>query len=568
MAKATFLSQSNQFPSAAELAALRGWYSGMTSRACVMQYLQIEGATRQSSRRVLGEIRRQLSRYALARHRQDLAALLEHDASERDARAWSVLDAIETIRQLPEPMPLITDELARWLPARAGTAMNAHGLKTLADLTVRVPRRRQWWKAVPGLGATSARQVEAFFASHPELTEKARSLLEVEQRHEVVPWEQIRLPAELDGSRGRFRAPVGTSTLDASNDYEAVHAWLSLHESAATQRAYRKEAERLLLWAVLEREKALSSLTSEDATAYRAFLRRPTPRARWVGPARPRSSADWRPFAGDLSARSVAYSVAVLNALFRWLVQQRYTLANPFAGLKVRGASRLENTAACRYFSPGEWSLVQAIAEGMEWREGWTPAAAQRLRFILNFTFATGLRVSELVGSTLTQIEVDGHGNRWLHVLGKGAKKAKVALPSLARSSLDQYLVHRRLPTTPSKWRPETPLVGQIGGDEVGGITAARLWAILRRFFNLCADVIEAEHPSTSEKLRRASTHWMRHTHATHALANGVDLISVRDNLRHASVQTTSMYLHADQVTRAKQIETAFQFPSSASLDD
>ncbi|KRC28752.1 site-specific integrase [Acidovorax sp. Root219] len=567
MAKAAIPPQSNQFPSAAELAALRGWYAGMTSRACVMQYLQIEDATRQSSRRVLGDIRRQLSRYALARHRQDLAALLEHDASERDARARSVLDAIETIRRLPEPMPFITDELGRWLPARAVTAMNAYGLKTLADLTVRVPRRRQWWKAVPGLGAMSARQVEAFFASHPELTEKARSLLAAAPRHEVVPWEQIRLPAELDGSRGRFRAPADTSTLDARNDYEAVHAWLSLHESTATQRAYRKEAERLLLWAVLEREKALSSLSSEDAVAYRAFLRRPTPRARWVGPARPRSSADWRPFAGGLSARSVAHSVAVINALFRWLMQQRYSLANPFAGIKVRGASRSESTAAQRYFSPGEWSLLQTIAEGLEWREGWSPAAAQRLRFVLNFTFATGLRVSELVGARLAQIEIDGHGDRWLHVLGKGAKKAKVAMPSLARSSLDQYLMHRRLPTTPSRWRPETPLVGQIGGDEGGGITAARLWTILRRFFNLCADVLEAENPSMAEKLRRASTHWVRHSHATHALANGVDLIAVRDNLRHASVQTTSVYLHVDQVTRAKQIETAFQFPSSAPLD-
>jgi len=45
-----------------------------------------------------------------------------------------------------------------------------------------------------------------------------------------------------------FRAPAATSTLDAANDYEAVQAWLSLHEAAATQRAYRKEAERLILW--------------------------------------------------------------------------------------------------------------------------------------------------------------------------------------------------------------------------------------------------------------------------------------------------------------------------------
>lgn len=87
-----------------------------------------------------------------------------------------------------------------------------------------------------------------------------------------------------------------------------------------------------------------------------------------------------------------------------------------------------------RYFSAGEWALIQTIAEGLEWVQGWTLAAAQRIRFILSFSFATGLRVSELVNATLGQIEVDGRGDRWLHVIGKGEKKAKVALPSLARA--------------------------------------------------------------------------------------------------------------------------------------
>jgi hypothetical protein len=63
-----------------------------------------------------------------------------------------------------------------------------------------------------------------------------------------------------------------------------MQTWLSLHESVATQRTYRKEAERLILRAIVERGRALSSLTTDDAILYRAFLRRPTPRSRWVGP--------------------------------------------------------------------------------------------------------------------------------------------------------------------------------------------------------------------------------------------------------------------------------------------
>jgi len=196
---------------------------------------------------------------------------------------------------------------------------------------------RRWWAAIDGLGVAAARHIEAFFAAYPQLTERARALIVVASPGNIVPWEQLRLPHEVDGSQGAFRAPRPACTLNATNDYEAVQAWLALHETSSTQRAYRKEAERLILWAIVERARALSSLTTDDAIAYRAFLRRPTPRERWVGPPRSRDSVEWRPFTGGLSARSTAYALTVLSALFRWLIEQRYVLANPFSGLKVRG---------------------------------------------------------------------------------------------------------------------------------------------------------------------------------------------------------------------------------------
>jgi site-specific recombinase XerD len=55
----------------------------------------------------------------------------------------------------------------------------------------------------------------------------------------------------------------------------------------------------------------------------------------------------------------------------------------------------------------------------------------------------------------------------------------------------------------------------------------------------------------------------MRHTHATHALAGGAKLTSVRDNLRHASISTTSVYLRDDEVQRMRQIEGTFARRSS-----
>lgn len=81
---------------------------------------------------------------------------------------------------------------------------------------------------------------------------------------------------------------------------------------------------------------------------------------------------------------------------------------------------------------------------------------------------------------------------------------------------------------------------------------------MLRRFFDRAADTIEADHPPLADKLRRATPHWMRHTHATNALANGASLTTVRDNLRHASISTTSIYLDDDEVQRAHKIERIF----------
>lgn len=547
------------FPGTAELAALRAWYSGMSTRDAVDQYLGDQRLSGQSSRSQIGNIRRKLATLARLRRREDLAGAFEHPESERIPHSRTAVAAIELLSTITPPAPQITDDIGLWLSERSVRSLKAHGIDTLADLTVRVPRRRRWWVAVPGLGVTGARQIEAFYSQHPQLVERARALIVRNAQQDVRPWEMLVVPGEVDGSRGTFRAPPESCTLNSANDYEAVQAWLSLHESAATQRAYRKEAERLILWAIVERGKALSSLNTEDAIAYRAFLRHPTPARRWIGPPQARTSPDWKPFVGGLAPRSVAYALAVLGAMFRWLMEQRYVLANPFSGVKVRGASHAAPMDTGRVFSEGEWAIIRAVADGLEWTYGWQVPAAQRLRFVLDFAYATGLRVSELVGAKLGQIEVDSHGDHWIKLVGKGSKSGKVALPPLVRSALDHSLMQRGLPITPAHWKPSTPLIADLGDpDSKSGITATRVWSLMKRFFTTVAMAIEKEAPATAEKLRKASPHWMRHTHATHALARGAELTTVRDNLRHASVATTSIYLHTDEVKRARQMGDAF----------
>ncbi|SCU91329.1 Phage integrase [Cupriavidus necator] len=544
-------------PDAAALAALRAWYEGASSRQAAERYLPDQLTDGKSARSVIGRIRRQLAIYARHRQRPDLAVLFECEADQRIHHAKAIAQAVEVLRTSPDPVPRIGDDIALWLSERAVRALYAADLRTLADLTVRIPRRRQWWTAIPGLGPAGARKIEAFFARHPALTERARALIVAQRPSIVTPWEQLQLPHDVDGSAGAFRAPASTCILGADNDYDAIQAWLALHESPATQRAYRKEAERLILWAIVVRGKALSSLTTKDATDYRGFLRKPTPRERWVGPPRPRTAPDWRPFVDNLSPRSVAHALAVLSAMFRWLIEQRYVVANPFAGVKVRGSQRAMAMETTHAFPEGEWLLVRAIANGLEWSYGWQTLAAQRLRFLLDFGYATGLRISELANAALRNIEVDAAGDHWLHLIGKGGKPARVTLTPLARVALDRYLQERGLPVSRTRWDPSTTLIGSLDGTDAG-ITPLRLWEVMRRFFTLAADIIGDDHPALAEKLRRATPHWMRHTHATHALAKGVELSAVRDNLRHASISTTSIYLHTDDVKRARQFGQAF----------
>lgn len=345
---------------------------------------------------------------------------------------------------------------------------------------------------------------------------------------------------------------------------------MQLHEAAATLRAYRKEAERVLLWAVVQLGKPLSSLTTEDAIAYRAFMRDPKPRARWVGPHRSRSAPDWRPFtpravAGDeqdreslLSAESVAYGLNVVNNLFGWLVDQRYLLANPFSGVKVPSADRKRILVVSHAFTEAEWLLVRTIANDLERKHGWEEPASVRARFLLDFSYTTGLRAGELVGLRLKQIVAE-EGAWWIDVVGKGSKRGRVALPPLGLTALEGYLRQRGVPMDPQRWTAKMPLVATLKGE--AGISSARLWAITKRTFRTISGAARAVTPpqeALAEKLEAASPHWMRHTHARHALSRGADLLSVRDNLRHASIATTSIYLQAEDVKRSRQMNEAF----------
>ncbi|GGD89409.1 hypothetical protein [Caballeronia grimmiae] len=129
--------------------------------------------------------------------------------------------------------------------------------------------------------------------------------------------------------QGFYRA-TSFAFVRAEHELAAVHAYLHRYrDRPTTLRAYTRELERLILWSVVVRRKALSWLRVEDCEAYKDFLRTPLRRS----PDRSaRSSGRWRSFAPEgLSADGQAHAVRVLRAAFAWLVEVRYLPA-------IRGA--------------------------------------------------------------------------------------------------------------------------------------------------------------------------------------------------------------------------------------
>ena len=89
----------------------------------------------------------------------------------------------------------------------------------------------------------------------------------------------------------------------------------------------------------------------------------------------------------------------------------------------------------------------------------------------------------------------------------------------------------------------------QTPRDE-GCLTPTAVYLIVKDVFTQAAEALAESDPVTAAVLRRASTHWLRHASASHQADSGTDLRNIQKNLRHASIETTSVYLHTTDDAR------------------
>ena len=498
-------------------------------------------------------------------------------AEERRARLLRrQREALALLEELARPDPTLDDPIEAWLDRPLITHLQAAGLVTFRELISAINGFGfRWWRRVPGVGETKSAWLLKWLQDHEESLSQSigphalvtRSALPspalmdiVPPGTAIVPLEKFELPEELSGITGTNRAPQERCKLEANDDRAAINAWLGMQiEGSHTWRAYRREAERFLLWAVVQRSKALSSLTAEDCAAFRDFLAEVQPKGRWVGPRVQRWSPLWRPFFEPgkidpdtpygLSASSRKTAVIILRSMCEWLTRLHYLDSNPWDGVRDTVPSRRPLKTE-HSLTEDQWLQLEAYAAGLPPNE-----AGHRMRFIVSFAYRTGMRLSELIAATLGDLRQEWiRGSKepawFLTVVGKGQRERLVPLPPEVMTLLGVYLLERGIPLQLAHASGATPLIAplcstvkRIGLAPTGGISASGLYQLLKAFFARVA--LSVDDLADADRLLRASTHWMRHSFATHMLAAGEHVEVVQEVLGHASLSTTTNYVQS-----------------------
>lgn len=377
----------------------------------------------------------------------------------------------------------------------------------------------------------------------------------------IAPLDLVHLPDHLDGRTGSNRSTLGHAQIAAQTDIDALKAWLARFlDTRTTFDSYRKESERLLLWATLELGKPLSSLTHEDLLMYQRFLADPQPAERWVmkaGRKWSRFDPDWRPFAGPLAPTSQRQAIIILNTMFSWLVNAGYLAGNPLSLSRQR--QRKAKPRITRFLDDELWLEVKTTIETMPRETDREREHFHRVRWLFSLLYICGLRISEVIenamGSFFCRRDSEGEERWWLEITGKGDKTRLIPATTELMVELTRYRRENGLSPFPIPGEP-TPLLLPIGGKQ-RPLTRSAVHLIVKVVFSRTASRIRdrgVEFERLAHLVEDASAHWMRHTAGSN-MADAMDLRHVRDNLGHSSISTTNTYLHTEDDQRHKETE-------------
>jgi integrase/recombinase XerD len=275
-------------------------------------------------------------------------------------------------------------------------------------------------------------------------------------------------------------------------------------------------------------ERGLSPRTLEayedDLTRLQAFAERRRTSAPRLGQAQLAAFVQSLRVEG-LAPRSVARVVHGVRGFYRFLMREGRLDRDPMENLKAPRAFK----ALPRYLTPTQVEALLAAPDTSR-------PLGVRDRAILEVLYATGLRVSELIGLRRAELDLE---LGLVRAFGKGRKERLVPLGRVAAQWVVKYeKVRQRL----VEGRADAPLFVNNRG---GRLSRMGLWGIVRR------------HAVAAGVERVLTPHVLRHSFASHLLERGADLRSLQAMLGHADISTTQIYTHVTR-ERLRQIYDQF----------
>ncbi len=218
----------------------------------------------------------------------------------------------------------------------------------------------------------------------------------------------------------------------------------------------------------------------------------------------------------DMESTSICRSLAAIRMFHRFLVRENFAKEDP---------TDLVDT-------PRTWKRIPAVlnqaeidamikaAQGRGWQ-------AERDRAILELFYASGLRVSELVGLKVESVNLN---MGFVRCIGKGSKERLIPVGGKAKEAVEKYCAGGRKKISTGR-DTDILFLSRLGK----GMSRQSAWKIIKHY---------ARKAGIKKTIK---PHTLRHTFATHLLEHGADLRSVQEMLGHADIATTQIYTHVDR---------------------
>jgi site-specific recombinase XerD len=449
---------------------------------------------------------------------------------DRKVKAINELQTILAYRPRPDA------DTSIWLAGTLASTLAQMQITTLRQLVKFIGATgRNWHRKVPRLGPIRAARLQAWLSEHADTVGRIQTsgpawapyvplksalvplkrtggtvvdlmpepggalALPASQRPgwDIAPLELLQVPARLDGQEGLFRVR-GPNLYEAKTDLDAITVWLRsflVAEKKRTFEAYRREAERFLIWCYSIAHVAVSSVSIGHAQAYQAFFKQIP--GELIGTERvTRDDPRWRPWRGQLSGKSQTYALTVIKLMYQALLTNGYLTGNPFSSLKSQAVmDRGMDTS--RSLDDGDLAWVNQVLERRKQsarRSAATPevlgdniapcptlmqARTRRVELLLELLLRTGMRLEEVATSGVSSMfaaQVDGKvapGEFALQVVGKGKKVRTVYIPGVVKELIEAH--HRDVEQLIEKaeglnsprlvaFRIERPLIAALTG--------------------------------------------------------------------------------------------------------